>query len=145
MKRMFLFFLVSTLLCVGEVNGERLAVSVGKVNVRSGPGTNFDILWSLEKYYPVNVINKKGEWYQTRDFEDDEGWIYGPLLKKIPALVVKVPRSNVRGGPGTNFGVLFQAEKGVSFKRLGKDGKWFKIQHADGEVGWIHKSLVWGY
>jgi SH3-like domain-containing protein len=144
-KRILLFFLVFALLCVGEASAERLAVSVGRVNVRSGPGTDFDILWSLEKYYPVDVINKRGDWYQTRDFEDDEGWIYGPLLKRIPALVVKVPRSNVREGPGTTFRMVFQAEKGVPFKRLDKKGNWFKIQHADGQVGWIHKNLVWGY
>jgi SH3-like domain-containing protein len=67
------------------------------------------------------------------------------LLGAVPALIVKAPLVNVREGPGTKTKVLFQAEKGVSFKRLEKKGLWYKVEHADGEVGWVHKSLVWGH
>ncbi len=144
MKRVFLLFLIFVLVCAGDAGAERLAVGVGKANIRSGPGTNSDILWSVDKYYPVDVINKRGDWCQIRDFEGDEGWISSQLLEKIPTLIVKAPLVNVREGPGNTFRVLFQAEKGVSFKRLEKKESWFKIQHADGEVGWIHESLVWG-
>jgi len=145
MKRIALFVGILILLSAAQATAKRLAVSVGKANVRSDPGTNFDILWSVPKYYPVDVINKKGQWYQTRDFEGDEGWIHGSLLEKIPAVTVKRTLVNVREGPGTTSRVLFQAEKGVSFKRLAKKGGWFKVQHPDGEIGWIHQSLVWGY
>ena len=88
--------------------------------MRSGPGTNHEILWSAGKYYPVDTLEKSGSWYKIRDFEGDEAWIHGSLLKKIPAVIVKAPLVNVREKPGTDFRILFQAEKGVSFKRLGK-------------------------
>jgi SH3-like domain-containing protein len=143
--RKILLFLVCFLFCVGQANAERLAVSVGKANVRSGPSTKHDILWSVGKYYPLDVLKKSGNWYKVRDFEDDEGWIHGSLLEKISAVTVKAPLVNIREGPGTTTRVLFQAEKGVSFKNLGRKGDWFKVRHPDGDVGWIHKSLVWGY
>lgn len=145
MKKILVFTLLVFVPCVGTASAERLSVAFDKANVRSGPGTSHEILWSVGKYYPVDIIKRSGNWYQVRDFEGDIGWIYRSLLKKISAVIVKGTIVNIREGPGTGFRVLFQAEKGVSFKLLNREKKWLKIQHADGEVGWIHKSLVWGY
>lgn len=145
MKKILVFTLLVFVPCVGTASAERLSVAFDKANVRSGPGTSHEILWSVGKYYPVDIIKRSGNWYQVRDFEGDIGWIYRSLLKKISAVIVKGTIVNIREGPGTGFRVLFQAEKGVSFKILNREKKWVKVQHADGEVGWIHKSLVWGY
>jgi SH3-like domain-containing protein len=145
MKKIVLLVMLCVTLCAGEAAARRLAVSVSKANMRSGPGTKHEILWSVGKYYPVDTLKKSGSWYKIRDFEGDEAWIHESLLKKIPAIIVKAPLVNVREKPSTDSRILFQAEKGVSFKRLGKMGDWFKVRHADGDIGWIHKSLVWGY
>jgi SH3-like domain-containing protein len=145
MKKILLFTLSVLVLWVGTASGKRLSVAFHKANVRSGPGTNHEILWAAGKYYPVDIIKQSGSWYQIRDFEGDAGWIHRSLLKKIPAVIVGGTIVNVREGPGTDFRVLFQAEKGVSFKLLKRQKKWLKVQHEDGEVGWVHKSLVWGH
>ena len=145
MKKVFIFTLLVLVLSVGTASAKRLSVASNKVNVRSGPGTSHEILWSVGKYYPVDIIKTSGSWCRVRDFEGDTGWIHRSLLKKISAVIVKGTIVNVREGPGTDSRVLFQAEKGVSFKLLKKKKAWFEVQHADGEVGWIHKSLVWGY
>jgi SH3-like domain-containing protein len=34
-------------------------------------------------------------------------------------------------------------EDGVPFRILRKKGRWIHIEHADGDRGWIHDSLVW--
>jgi len=145
MKKILPITLLALVLCAGTASAKRLSVAADKANVRSGPGTANEILWSVGKYYPVDTIKKSGNWYQVRDFEGDTGWIYRKLLKKIPSVIVKSARVNVREGPGTSFRILFQAEKGVSFKLLKRKKKWFKVKHADGDVGWLHKNLVWGY
>jgi len=145
MKKTLIFTLLVLVLFVGTASAKRLCVAVDRANVRSGPGTGDEILWSVGKYYPVDTIKTSGRWYQIRDFEGDMGWIHGSLLKKIPSVIVKGGIVNVREGPGTTFRVLFQAEKGVSFKLLETKKKWLKVLHADGEVGWVHKSLAWGY
>ena len=145
MKKILVFTLLVFVLGVGTASAERLSVAFDKANVRSGPGTNHEIMWSAGKYYPVDIIKKSESWYQIRDFEGDIGWIYQSLLKKIPAVIVKGTIVNIRKGPGTGFAVLFQAEKGVSFKLLDRKENWLKVEHADGEVGWLHVSLVWGY
>jgi uncharacterized protein YgiM (DUF1202 family) len=122
---------------------ERLAVSSKTANIRSGPGTNYDILWKVEKYHPILILKKKGVWYHFRDFEADEGWIHKSLVNKTPTVITKAETSNVRSGPGTKNKILFSVDKGIPFKVLTKKGKWLRIQHADGDKGWIHNSLVW--
>jgi SH3-like domain-containing protein len=144
MKRIVFFALALSLLWAGTASAKRLSVVVEKANVRSGPGTNYEILWSVGKYYPVDVVKTSGAWCQIRDFEGDSGWIYKKLLGKTPAVIVEGKLVNVREGPGKKFKVVFQAEKGVSLKLLGKKKNWLKVQHADGDVGWIHGGLVWG-
>jgi len=145
MKKTLTFTLLVFALFVGTASAERLSVAVDRANVRSGPGTDQEILWSVGKYYPIDIIKTSGSWYQVRDFERDMGWIHESLLTNIPSVIIKGDIINVREGPGTEFKVLFQAEKGVSFKLLESKGKWLKVQHADGDVGWIHNSLAWGY
>ena len=124
-------------------SAERLAVSVSIANIRSGPGRAYGILWAAEKYYPLDVFQKSGQWYHFRDFEGDEGWINKTLLGKFPSIITKTENCNIRSGPDTSFEILFEVEKGIPFKVLERKGSWIQIQHADGDQGWIHESLVW--
>ncbi|MGD9105878.1 MAG: SH3 domain-containing protein [Desulfobacterales bacterium] len=143
MKSYALIIMILLLLFSSTALAERLAVSVSVANVRSGPGEHTDILWEVEKYYPLNVFKKFGQWYHFRDFEGDEGWIYKPLVSNIPTIITKKEKCNIRSGPGTSFSIAFTVEKGVPFKVIKREGSWIYIEHADGDKGWIFNSLVW--
>jgi SH3-like domain-containing protein len=122
---------------------DRLAVSVSVANIRSGPGEKYDILWSVEKYHPLDVFQKSGQWYHFRDFEKDEGWIHESLVSKILSVITRKENCSIRSGPGPRFAILFTVEKGIPFKVLNRKNGWIHVQHADGDSGWIHESLVW--
>jgi SH3-like domain-containing protein len=124
-------------------SAERLSVSAPLANIRSGPATTHDVLWQIEKFHPIQILKTSGDWFFFRDFEGDEGWIHSSLVQKIPSLITAQNECNIRSGPGTSFPVLFTVGKGIPFKILEQKGSWFHIQHADGDKGWIHKSLVW--
>jgi len=134
----FLFFIN-----VGTAMADRLAIVVSVANIRSGPGSNYDILWKVEKYYPVNVIEKKNSWYHFIDFEDDKGWVHKSLVGKIDAVITKKDLCNIRSGPGTGNKILFTVEKGIPFKVIKRQGHWLYVEHADKDSGWIHETLVW--
>ncbi|MCJ8502070.1 SH3 domain-containing protein [Desulfatitalea alkaliphila] len=122
---------------------ERLAVSADIANIRSGPGVGKDLLWQVEKYHPVLVVERRDGWVRFKDFEGDEGWISAALLDDTPSVIVKVNRCNVRGGPGTAHPVRFTAERGIPFKVLGTQGDWIEVVHADGDRGWVLNTLIW--
>jgi len=136
-----------TIIVVLSANGlamaERLSVSSKIANIRSGPGTDYEILWKVENYFPISVLKKSGKWINFRDFEGDEGWIHTSLLQKKPTVITKKNKCNVRTGPGTNHDIVFTVEKGIPFLVIDRQKNWIQIKHADGDRGWIYKSLVW--
>ena len=143
MKRYRFALIVLIILCAGTVMAERLTITAPVANIRSGPDTKSDILWKVEKYYPIFVIKKSGSWYQFRDFEEDSGWVHKSLVGKVKAVITKKDLCNIRSKPGTKSKILFTVEKGIPFKVLKTKGRWLNVEHADGDKGWIHDSLVW--
>ena len=122
---------------------ERMAVGSPVANIRSGPGSNYEIIWKVARYHPLVIVEKSGNWFRFKDFEGDIGWIHRSLVRKLQTLITAKPVCNVRSGPGTGHDIRFTVEKGIPFKRLKSKGNWIYIEHADGDRGWIHKSLVW--
>ncbi len=139
------FFFV--LFSFSNVFAEKLAIKASVANVRSGPGTNYEVLWQVEQYTPMLILDKDktGKWYYIKDYEGTIGWINKDLLTKMDTVISKPRdgRCNIRSGPGTNNDVIFKSIKGVPFKVLERKGNWIHIKHADGDEGWIHKNLVW--
>lgn len=123
--------------------GERLSITSGIANLRSGPGTNYEVLWQVEQYHPFIIVEKKGNWYKIKDFENDVAWLHNSLLGNIKSVITIKDKCNVRAKPVTGSSILFTVEKGVPFKILEQKGNWIKIEHADGDIGWIYKTLVW--
>ncbi len=145
-KRLLLSICLSVAMTLGAsllFAEERLSVSATIANIRKGPGTNYEKIWQAEKYYPVIVVERDGQWVNFKDYEGDQGWIHESLLSPVKTVIVKKARVNIRSGPGTNNPVIFQAEKGVPFKVIETKGDWIHVAHADGDTGWIFKSLVW--
>ncbi|WP_084413159.1 N-acetylmuramoyl-L-alanine amidase [Desulfovirgula thermocuniculi] len=52
-------------------------------------------------------------------------------------VTVQGDRVNVRSGPGTNYTVLAQVNKGERLAVLGKVPDWYQVKLPGGEVGWI--------
>jgi uncharacterized protein YgiM (DUF1202 family) len=54
-----------------------------RVNIRSGPGTSFAAIGSLAPASGVMIIgqNDRGDWYQVRLDDGDEGWMSAALLR----------------------------------------------------------------
>jgi len=139
----YIIITVLLFVCSSAAMAKRLTVAVDVANIRSGPGTKYDILWKIGKYHPLNILEKSGSWYHFKDFEGDQGWVHRSLIQKIPAVITRINKCNIRSGPGTSFKILFAVDKGIPFKILKRKGNWIRIEHSDGDKGWIHKSLVW--
>ena len=140
----FLFCILFFLLIYGVALAEIVSVSVSVANIRSGPGAKNDVLWQVEKYHPIKIIKSSGSWYKFSDFEDDKGWINKKLVNKTETVITIKDSCRVRSKPGKKGKILFTVERGIPFKVLKHKGNWINIRHADGDTGWIYKTLVWG-
>ncbi|MEJ2096457.1 MAG: SH3 domain-containing protein [Deltaproteobacteria bacterium] len=142
-SRFFVLGVLLMLFAVESAATERLSVAVSVANIRSGPGTTHDVLWQVQKYYPLQILKKIGTWYDFKDFEGDEGWIHESLVNTVPTVITIKENCNVRSGPGTQYDVVFRVGRGIPFRVTGQKDKWLQIKHADGDSGWIYKTLVW--
>ncbi len=137
-------FLFSTVHAkMGSIDGE-------KVQLRTGPGTNYAAKWQYGKGYPVKILTTKGKWYKVKDFENDTGWVYKSLVKRTPHMIVKVNKGknkkiNIRSGPGTKYKVVGQAYYGVVFETVKQSSGWAQVKHESGLKGWVKRSLLWGF
>ena len=134
---------VMTLVAGNVAAAERMAVKSAVANLRAGPGSKYEVLWQVEKFHPVLVIEKKKDWYKIKDFEGDMAWIHSSLLGNINGVITTKTKCNVRSSPDKTGKILFTVERGVPFKVMKRSGNWIRIEHADGEIGWIYNSLVW--
>jgi len=140
--------LLTFVLPITAVHSEMLSVKGEKVNMRSGPGKRFPVVYEYGKGFPLMVITKKGDWIKVKDFEKDIGWIHKSLLIKKSHMVVKVSsrgKINIRSGPGTNYKRVGEAYYGVIFDSLLTKSGWVKVQHETGLTGWVKRDLLWGY
>ena len=60
-----------------------------EVNVRKGPGTRYPISWVFKKEgYPVKVLTQHLNWYQIRDPEGEEGWVYKNFVSRRHNVII---------------------------------------------------------
>ncbi len=124
---------------------EMLSVARPEANMRAGAGTQHDIMWTLSQGYPVEIIGRRGQWYQVRDFENDKGWIYRPLLGKAPHHIVKAQVANLRSGPSLKQRIVGKVQYGDVLRTLEKKGDWVRVRRQDGGTGWVAGRLLWGW
>ncbi len=123
---------------------EMLTVNVDTANFREGPSTKHEILYTADKYYTVEVIEKKKDWVKTRDFEGDIAWVSAALLTQKNAVVVRVPCAIVRQGPSPQTPVVFKIDRGEGMMVSKQKGAWLSVTNVDGAKGWVHRDVVWG-
>lgn len=136
---------------VGIVNGN-------SVNIRSGPGTDYDRLTQVNAGTRLTILAEKGGWVQVEIPGGGRGWIAGwlidyqdpassgdvnlggnyamPLGASRFALVMK-DSVNVRTSPSLNSSVIAQVSSGQQLEVTGKQNNWFAVRLPDGRSGWI--------
>ena len=136
---LFAFFLIPTL-CFAQT----VSVKKDNVNVRSGPGTNFPVSMELFQGYPLKVTEKKGDWLKVSDFGNDTGWIFSSLVKPGTTVIVNGKKSiNMRSKPNTTASIVATVDRGVVLTKVSTEGKWVKVRHSQGAIGWIYSPLLW--
>lgn len=129
----------------GEAKSTPLrAVEVPKANFRTAPSLKADVLFTATRYFPVEILETKGEWVRIRDFEKEESWVAKRLLGDVHTVAIEVEKGNVRGGPSTQDEVVDRVEYGEVFRVVERKGRWLKIATPEETVGWVRDDLTWG-
>ncbi|MGI6317544.1 MAG: N-acetylmuramoyl-L-alanine amidase [Dethiobacteria bacterium] len=145
-----------------ETKKRRAIVNGNNVNIRSGPGTDYDRLTQVSKGTSLIVLAESGSWLQVELPGGDRGWIAGWLVDFVgtstggtklsgeytmpadagrSALVMK-PSVNIRSGPGLQHPAISRATLGQRLDILSEEGSWYAVRLPGGGSGWIAGWLV---
>ncbi len=125
------------------------ALKADKVNVRKGPGLNFDVLWVFHSIgLPVEVTASHEHWRRVRDSGGSEGWVYFRMLSRLRMALIspwKKQKTIVPLYKTKNKGsaVVANLEAGVKVLVKSCDGRTCLISLA-GFKGWIKQAKLWG-
>lgn len=141
----YLIALTLAMFALGAQAREMVSIDRPTVYLRAGAGTQHEAIWTLNQGYPLEVTGRKGKWLRVRDFENDVGWVYRPLVNKTPHEIVKSSVANIRSAPSTRSTIVGKAQYGDVLRRLEHQKTWVKVEHENGLRGWIARKLLWGW
>ncbi|MCW5200984.1 SH3 domain-containing protein [Desulfobulbus sp. F4] len=113
------------------------------VNVRSAPDTVSEVKFEAPANYPLQVLERKGEWIRVSDFENEQGWVSVKLVAKPSPYVIVKKKGNIRADAGTDSPIVGTVTREVILKKIDQQGDWIKVSHPQLSSGWIHRQLVW--
>lgn len=124
----------------GLSQGDSAKVTAGTLNIRSGAGTDQDIVGSYRSGDMVKILEVNGNWVKT-----DKGWISASYLRPVasataaPGSIVKVTAQmlNIRKGAGTGYPKAGTYKAGDRVVILEVSGNWGRTKD-----GWISLSYV---
>ncbi len=125
-------------------SAETLSVKLNSANFRERPHEAAKVKFTADKFYPVEVVEKKAGWVKVKDFEGDEAWVTEKALAKVSTVVINVDKANIREAANTTSDVLFKVERGEVFKIEEHKGQWLKVVDAHGDGGWLRDDMTWG-
>ena len=142
-KIIFFLILIFNQSSFANENSYFLILKHNKVNVRYGPGLDYDVKYIYKKkYLPVKVIDKKENFRKIVDFKKNSGWIHISQLKKANSVIavedkILFEKSTIFSKPIANI----QKGRLLVIKKCEKS--WCKIE-TDGLKGWVDKKNLWG-
>ncbi|PEY34548.1 peptidase P60 [Bacillus cereus] len=135
-----------------ETNSElKYTVTADVLNVRSGAGTEHNIISKVKEGQVLQVTGQENGWFKV-NVNGQTGYVSGDFVttggKKETAVqqgtgnyTVNVSSLNVRTGPSASHTVLGSVNKGQTVQVVGEVQDWFKISH-NGGTGYISKDFV---
>ena len=147
MRKFFWLALISAVLLACPAWGSTMQ-SIGKerVNVRSKPDLNSDVLFQAYLGYPIEIEKQQKNWVYCTDWKNNSGWVYKPLVSGTQTAVILVDNASIRKGPSLRKPVVMKASQGEIYKIFGEKGSWVKIGYylENETVGWVREDMVWG-
>ena len=142
---------------------DKYRVTVSRLHVREGPGTEFASLGFIEFNEVVTAIgvNTDGTWRQIRRSDGLTGWSsarFLVLVQPTPAPEPNEPppdevtgnwyrvtgRLNVREGPGKTFKAVgfLNKDEVVEALSANPDQSWIRVRRVDGWIAWASSSFL---
>ena len=143
-KVFFLFFILFSASSSAISNETFLSLKKSKVNVRYGPGFDYEVKYIYrKKNFPLKAIDKKENFRKIIDIKKNSGWIHISQLKKSKSFITT--EIKILFKKPTKFSKpLAKIDKGRLLRVKECKDKWCNVKSGKFS-GWIEKDNVWGF
>ncbi|MDP1558704.1 MAG: SH3 domain-containing protein [Nitrosomonas sp.] len=140
------------LLVVSLANYERanagvefLSTSDDAVIMYDAPSLKAEKLYVATRFWPVEALVNVDGWVKVRDSSGSLAWVEQKALSNQRYVIVTVPQAKVYQAADVNAELVFQVQERVVMEWLESIvSGWVKVQHRDGQTGYIQVHQVWG-
>lgn len=120
-----------------------LSLKKNKINVRYGPGFEFEVKYIYNKInLPVKQIDKKENFRRIVDLKNNSGWIHISQLKPSNSIIATQDKILFKK-PSKFSKPIAQIKKGRLLILQKCENNWCKIKSKDFE-GWVNTNDIWG-
>lgn len=143
-------FAMDPSIVISEMN-DTVYVTGGGVNLRVGPGTEYNTVTSLSKGTELKRTGVTNNGWSQVEYNGEECYISSTYVSndKPPVevsekndTIVVTTTANIRKGPGTEHDVVVVANADVELKRTGiTDNGWSRVEYEGQEV-YIYNNLI---
>lgn len=130
-----------------------VSLKPNRVNLRSGPGTEYPTVWVYRREgLPLEIIKEFEGWRQVRDADGTSGWVLQSLLSgRRTALIdpwdvkpgVAAPQVALFANEDEKSALIAKVEAGVIANISTCNGKWCWIS-LDKFKGYVQQKKLWG-
>ena len=141
------FLILFTFILIYPINvfseGIFLSLKKNKVNVRYGPGFNFQVKYVYNKInLPIKQIDQKENFRRIIDLKNNSGWIHVSQLKKSNS-IISLDDKILFTKPTVFSKPLAKIKKGRLLVIKKCSNNWCKITTNEFN-GWIEAKNIWG-
>ncbi|MFC4022674.1 N-acetylmuramoyl-L-alanine amidase [Oceanobacillus longus] len=157
-KLMFILFTAIIFLYSANVEivyADEAIIEGSNLNIRSGPGTDYDSVGVADTGESYTIIQEKNGWVEI-ELPGGSGWVAEDFTTvtesseedeeteketDVSSITIQHEHTQLREGPSTDYDIIHFAEKGIEYDVLSAINEWYEIDVA-GQSGYILKDLV---
>jgi len=120
-------------------------ITAKRVNIRSGPGTNYRSLMRAKQGFGVLVVGEAGDWLKIAVPTECLLWIHKNYVKVSDdgeSGTVSADHVNVRMAPEPEADIVGQVNTGAELEVTGGEGEWLEIAAPPTTFAYVHKDYV---
>ena len=140
---------------VTEAN-DTVYITGGAVNIRSGPGTDYNAVGSENAGYELHRTGRTSNGWSRVQYSGGEAYVSETYLSTEKPAATAAPSysvtdasgtvkvrtaSNLRSGPGTGYGVITTVSAGTELTRTGTSGGWTRVSY-NNQTAFISTDLL---
>jgi len=144
------------------LGGTEGVVTVGALNVRSGPSRKYGVETVVREGTTLFVQGQSGGWVQVQLPGGTEGWVIASAIStggatpppapattqaavtSAPLVAVPVPALRVHSAASITAPVVAVALQGQKLAIITRSGNWDRVRLPDGTIGWVSAPVLAG-